>query len=109
LAAPAHLLTVPEVAEILGVSTGWVYANKARIGYSRIGGSVRFEPAAVQVYIEVSRCVSASAADSTGAPVRPSGGRSTRHRAAVLPSDSPQVAATMGRLARGLRPAKSSG
>lgn len=40
---PEDLLTVQDVARILRVSPSWVYTNKARIGYVRVGG-LRFEP-----------------------------------------------------------------
>jgi excisionase family DNA binding protein len=107
--APDQLLTVAEVAEILRVSEGWVYTNKGRIGFVRTGG-VRFEPDAVRRYIESQRCaVPVADPVSTAERTPRTSGRSTRPRAAVTPSDNPQVAETMRRLARGLRPVNSRG
>ncbi|TDX30816.1 excisionase family DNA binding protein [Modicisalibacter xianhensis] len=48
------LLTATELAERLGVSLSKAYALKETIGYVAVGGNVRFEPAAVDAYIE--RC-----------------------------------------------------
>ena len=44
------LMTPPEVARLLGVSASWVYANKQRIGYVKVGAAVRFERSAVEGY-----------------------------------------------------------
>jgi hypothetical protein len=101
-----QLLTVREVAAILRHSAGWVYAHKAEIGYVAVGG-IRFEPSTVALYIQRVRC-RASAPASTVAPTAPSSGRSTRRPVEPTPSDSPQVAEIMRRLARGSRPASSS-
>jgi hypothetical protein len=107
--APDQLLTVVEVAEILRVSEGWVYTHKARIGYVRTGG-VKFEPDAVRRFIEAQRCADpATDPASTAVPIRRTSGRRSHRLEAVSQSDNPQVAETMRRLARGLRPLNSSG
>lgn len=46
------LLTPDEVAALLSVSRRKAYALKDIIGHVAIGGNVRFEPEAVQAYIE---------------------------------------------------------
>lgn len=48
------LLTPADLAERLGVSLSKAYALKEKIGFIELGGNVRFEPEAVQAYIE--RC-----------------------------------------------------
>jgi excisionase family DNA binding protein len=46
------LWTVADVADYLGVSVSWVYlhASKGDLPYLRVGGLLRFQPAAVQGY-----------------------------------------------------------
>ncbi|MEH6641438.1 helix-turn-helix domain-containing protein [Vreelandella glaciei] len=46
------LLNPQEVANLLGVSASWVYANKARIGFITIGTAVRFESDDVTRYAQ---------------------------------------------------------
>src|SRR5512139_3787332 len=96
---PAPLLTVPEVAEILRRSRGWVYENADRIGCVRLGG-VLFEPDAVFAYIRRHRSCHAPAAVSTNGPTRRIGGPRIPPPKAT-PSDSPRAAEIMQRLRRG--------
>ncbi|MFM9270180.1 helix-turn-helix domain-containing protein [Halomonas elongata] len=51
-----RLLTPDQVAEQLGMSQSWVYANKHRIGYHQIGTAIRFEPGDVAAYAKRCRC-----------------------------------------------------
>lgn len=44
------LITPEEVAIILSMSLSWVYTHKHKIGYVRLGKSIRFEPDAVAAY-----------------------------------------------------------
>jgi excisionase family DNA binding protein len=48
------LLTVPELADLLGVSVGWVHDNHRRLAIPslRLGGLLRFEPAAVRRWLD---------------------------------------------------------
>jgi predicted DNA-binding transcriptional regulator AlpA len=48
------LLKPEDVAEKLGMSPSWVYANKAKIGFVKVGAAVRFEYSDVESY--ASRC-----------------------------------------------------
>lgn len=64
------LLTVEEVADLLKVSRAWVYENKHRIGFARIGG-VRFEPEAVREFIERQRVQAAAPRQPRPTNVRP--------------------------------------
>ena len=41
----AHLATVKEVAETLGVKSGWVYEHKCELGYIDLGRRIRFDHA----------------------------------------------------------------
>ncbi len=45
---PDGLLGPEQVAQRLGMSVGWVYGNKHRIGYLQLGTSLRFEQSAVE-------------------------------------------------------------
>jgi predicted DNA-binding transcriptional regulator AlpA len=45
-------LTSKEVTEILGFNEDWLSLNKQFIGYSKIGGALRFKRADVEEYIE---------------------------------------------------------
>ena len=47
-----RLLTASEVAELLGLSARHVYANATELGVVRFGRAVRFDPAAVERYID---------------------------------------------------------
>lgn len=94
------LLTASEVAAILRVSRAAAYLLKDRIGYVRVGRSVRFEPDAVFAFVQGQRRCHAPAAVSSSALTRPSGGPSGPTTKAASAA-SPQVAATMARLLRG--------
>ena len=57
-AARQRLLTLEDVAEILDVSRDYVLKNlcyERRIDYIKIGGKIRFEPAAVEKLINTRR------------------------------------------------------
>jgi hypothetical protein len=71
-----RLLTVPEVAEILRVSRGWVYEHADEIGCVRVAG-VKFEPEAVMAYRLRQTSCHAPAPASTNARTPRSGGPST--------------------------------
>ena len=55
-ATVTKLLSVNEVAELLGMSTQWVYANAGKlIPCLRIGGALRFDPDDIEEFITASR------------------------------------------------------
>ncbi len=92
------LLTVEDLAAILKVSRSQAYALKHKIGFVLVGARrIRFEPEAVRAYIERQR-------RAAPADVGPGSRRSSGpvQRATASRSVSPQVAATMQRLKRGL-------
>jgi len=49
----ATLITAEDVAGMLGVSVGWVYAEvrAGRVSHVRLGRSVRFRPAAIEEWL----------------------------------------------------------
>ena len=49
------LLRPEQVAERLGMSLSWVYANKPHIGFVQLGSAVRFEQSAVERYAKSCR------------------------------------------------------
>lgn len=101
------LLTVPEVAKILGVRRQRVYRLKAEIGHVLVGArTIRFRQEDVAAYIERrSQCpsrASASSPDSTsGATLRTS--RRSSPRPTAPRSLSPRAAEIAARLLRGPR------
>ena len=96
-----RLLTVPEVAEILRCSRGWVYEHAEEIGCVRVGG-VKFEPDAVFAYLAGRRSCRAPAPVSTNGQTPRSGGPSGPTMK-IGSTVSPRVAERMQRLRRGSR------
>lgn len=99
---PPRLLTVPEVAEILRVSRGWVYEHAAEIGCTRVGG-VRFEPDAVFAYIQRQRVPCPEPAPASSAGRDPRSGRPSGPTTRAACTVSPRVAEIMRQLQRGSR------
>lgn len=59
-----RLWDASEVADYLGVSRSWVYerANAGDLPVLRVGGLLRFEPAAIRAYARGERAAEASVA-----------------------------------------------
>jgi len=62
------ILTVAEVAEKFQKSPGWVYANAAKLGASKIGGSIIFPKSAVIAALENAQLKPKEAKESKGKP-----------------------------------------
>lgn len=68
------LLKPSELAKILGISTGHCYrlCSERKLPHLKLGGSLRFDPAAIQIWVQKQRVLSvAEVVRSTGKKKNP--------------------------------------